>query len=260
MSTTRPASLKAPVTDSALARSGLLLCCHGVRGGPGSAAAHAEAIRDLGVFAETRVSCLKGRPDVASVIRDMCAPRIFLVPFLMAEGYTAQKVLARSLSEAPACQERTLLCRPVGTHPRISEVLTASALRCCRDRGWSARKTSVVVMGHGTRRSANSGGTAWRHAQTMARRHDFAAVVSAFLDQPPSLESVLARLATPHVVVVGLFADSGSHGESDVPRLLEVAGRDAAYTGPVGLAPEMPRLILDQVFEKQAGPAEAAPL
>ena len=71
---------------------------------------------------------------------------------------------------------------------------------------------------------------------------------------------MLARLATPHVVVVGLFADSGSHGESDVPRLLEVAGRDAAYTGPVGLAPEMPRLILDQVFEKQAGPAEAAPL
>ena len=249
MSTTRLASPKAPATDPALAGSGLLLCSHGVRSGPGSAAAHAEAIQELGVFAETRACCLKGRPDMASVIRDMRAPRIFLVPFLMAEGYTARNVLARSLSDQPESRERTRVCRPVGTHPRIAEVLSASALRCCRDRGWPPRETGVIVMGHGTRRSANSGGTAWRHAQAMARRRDFAAVGAAFLDQPPSLESALARIAAPHTVVVGLFADRGSHGESDVPRLLERAGHDGAYAGPIGVAPEMPRLILDQVLE-----------
>ncbi len=256
MFTIRSVSPKAPVTDPALARAGLVLCSHGVRSGPGAAAAHAEAIRKLGVFAETRVACLNGRPDLTSVIQDMRAPRIFLVPFLMAEGYTAQKILGRIMGDEPESPERTRVCRPVGTHPRISEVLSASALRCCRDRGWPPRETSLIVMGHGTRRNANSGGTAWRHAQAIARRRDFAAVGTAFLDQPPSLESVLTRTESPHTVVVGLFADGGSHGESDVPRILERAGHDAAYAGPIGIAPEMPQLILDQVLEKEADVAQ----
>lgn len=256
MSLTRPASPKAPATEPALGDlavegAGLLLCCHGVYGGPGAAVQHAGAIQRLGLFAETRVCCLKGRPVLADVVQRMQCPRIFLVPLLMAEGYAAGRLLGGAVTDLAEGHERIVLCRPVGTHPRIAAVLSANALRCCRANAWAPQDTTVIVMGHGTKRCANSGGTAWRHAQALAQSKDFARVESAFLDQPPRLATVLARVCTPHTVVVGLFADRGAHGESDVPRLLAETGYSAAYAGPVGTAPELSRLILDQVLTRQ---------
>lgn len=255
MSTTRFISLKAPVTDPTLGRAGLLLCCHGVYGGPGSAVQHAAAIQWLGLFAETRVCCLKGRPALASVIDHMDSPEIYLVPLLMAEGYSAGRLLNGALQEVPNGARRIILCRPVGANPRMAEVLSVTARRCCRARRWALEETTVVVMGHGTTRCASSGGTVLGHAAALARQSDFAAVAPAFLDQSPSLERVFAGITTAHTVVVGLFADRGAHGENDVPRLLVKAGYSAAYAGPVGIAPELSNLILDQVL---AGRAEAA--
>lgn len=257
MSTTRFAVPKAPATDSALGNlrldgAGLLLCCHGVHGGPGSTAQHAAAIQRLGCFAETRVCCLKGRPALAGVIERMHSPQIFLVPFLMAEGYTARQYLSRALAALPESQGRIVLCRPVGTNPRIANTLSAAAMRCCRDRGWAPQETTVIVIGHGTTRCADTGDTARRHVEALARLGDFAAAAPAFLEQAPSLEQALRSCASPHSVVVGLFADRGAHGENDVPLLLAQLRSAAAYAGPVGTAPELSNLILDQVLARQA--------
>lgn len=255
MSTTRSAAPKAPVIDPALSDAGLLLCAHGVYGGPGVAAEHAAAIRRLGAFAETRVCCLKGRPALASVIDRMHSRRIYLVPLLMAEGYTARRLVTRALQDAPGHARRVVLCRPVGTNPGMAEVLSATARRRCRAKQWAPEDTTVIVMGHGTTRCASSGDTVHDHAEALAREGNFAAVAPAFLDQPPSLQQALARSTTHHAVVVGLFADHGAHGEIDVPRLLAKAGPSAVYAGPAGAAPELSGLILDQVL---AGRAEAA--
>ena len=255
MSTTRFASPKGPAISAALDRAGLLLCSHGVQGGPGHASRHAAAIRRLGLFAETRVCCLKGRPGLAEVMEGMSSPEVYLVPLLMAEGYTAGRLLDCALAALPDGGSRIVLCRPVGTNPGMAAVLLASARRCCRAKRWAPEETTVVVMGHGTRRCAGSGGTVFSHSQLIAREGDFAAVAPAFLDQPPSLGETLAQSTTRHAVVVGLFTDRGAHGEKDVPRLLAQGGHDAAYAGPVGTAPELSDLILDQVF---AGRVKAA--
>ena len=259
MSTTRFASPKAPVTDPALSRAGLLICCHGVHGGAGSAAQHAAAIQRRGIFAETRVCCLKGQPALAGVVDHMESPEIYLVPLLMAEGYTAGRIMSRALRDVAKAARRIVVCRPVGANPRMVEVLSASARQCCHAKGWAREKATVIVMGHGTTRCASSGGTLLAHVRALAHQGDFAAAVPAFLDQTPSLEQALEGSTTPHTVVVGLFADRGSHGENDVPRLLAMSGHPAAYAGPVGTAPELSDLILDQVLARAASDQTDSP-
>jgi len=251
MFTTRFAAPKAPATDPALSRAGLLICCHGIHGGAGSAAQHAAAIQRRGLFAEVRVCCLKGQPALAGVVDRMASAEIYLVPLLMAEGYTAGRIMSRALRDAATVAKRIVVCRPVGANPGMVEVLSAAARRCCHAKDWARGETTVIVMGHGTTRCDSSSSTLLAHVRALAEQGDFAAAVPAFLDQAPSLEQALAGCTTPRTVVVGLFADRGSHGETDVPRLLAMAGHPAAYAGPVGTAPELSDLILDQVFARR---------
>lgn len=44
------------------------------------------------------------------------------------------------------------------------------------------------------------------------------------------------------------------HGEEDIPALLEGVGKHALYTGPVGVDPMVPDLVLDQIrFAERGG-------
>ncbi len=252
MFTTRSAAPKAPVTNPARHGLGLLVCAHGVYGGPGIAARHVAAIRRLGLFADVRACCLKGQPNPASVVSHMTSAEIFVVPHFMAEGFALRELLPAALAGLSADGRRVHLCRPVGANPRLSGLLSAAALRTCGERHWMPRETTLVVMGHGTLRNPASGATAIGHAGTIARANRFGSVEVAFLDQAPSLPTTLARLTTRQAVVVGFFADRGSHGEKDVPRLLAESPVSAAYAGPIGISSELPDLILDQL------PAELA--
>lgn len=252
MFTTRSTAPKAPVIDASCHGRGLLVCAHGVYGAPGVAARHVAAIRRLGRFAEVRVCCLKGRPDPATVIGHMASAEIFVVPHFMAEGYALCELLPAALAGLSADGRSIHLCRPVGANPRLSGLLSAAALRTCGERRWASRDTTLLVMGHGTPRNPASAATAISHAEDIARAGCFGAVEVAFLDQAPSLPAVLERLTTRHAVVVGFFADRGSHGEKDVPRLLAESSVSAAYAGPIGTSDEIPDLILDQVFAELA--------
>ena len=72
-------------------------------------------------------------------------------------------------------------------------------------------------------------------------------VAAAFLDQPPRLSDVLAQYGVKPCLAIGFFADRGSHGEEDVPRLIAAAGSRAFYAGPIGTDPAIPDLILEQI-------------
>ncbi len=253
MFSTRSIYRTAPATEWLPASSGLVICGHGVRGGPGSAPRHAATIARLGRFAEVRVCCLNGRPCLEEVLSRMRTQSIYIVPLLMAEGYTAQRRLADALDDDAEDGKQVVVCRPVGVNPRLSDLIAASARRTCRDRGWAPGDCALIVMAHGTPRSAAAAATAIEHAARIARRQDFAEVATAFLDEAPSLPEALRSMASRYCVVVGLFADRGVHGEGDVLRLLSDWGGAAAYAGPVGIMPEIAALILEQVDALQAG-------
>lgn len=252
MFTTRYDSPKGPVISPAPGADGLLICCHGIYGGPGIALRHAAAIERTARFAEVGVCCLKGHPGLAEAVEGMRSARVQLVPLFMAEGYALGTLLPRALAGISTRGKRIDLCQPVGANPRLAQILSRGAALACRERGWRVRDTAFVIMGHGTPRDPASGATALAHARAIARDGEFAAVGVAFLDQAPSLAAAMARMDAGRTVVAGLFADAGPHGGIDVPRLIREVDGSAAYAGPVGRAPEIPDLILEQAAAELA--------
>jgi sirohydrochlorin cobaltochelatase len=222
----------------------LVLYAHGIRGGVGAAAAHAERIAARGHFAEVRACALKGAPRLREVMAAVRAPEIVFAPLLMAEGYTLDAMLHKL--DASRGAGRVTVCDPVGVHPRLSDMIAIRARAVCASKAWRPGDTALLIVGHGTERHPDSGATARRHAAQIATQGIFAEVAAAFLDEPPHVSEALAALGAAHSVAVGLFVDAGEHGEDDIPALLAPAGDRAVYAGPIGPDALITELILDQ--------------
>jgi sirohydrochlorin cobaltochelatase len=236
---------KAPATERQLGDAAFVLCAHGIRGGVGAAAGHAERIAARGLFAEVHACALKGRPGLVDALGAVKAPEIVFAPLLMAEGYTLRAMLAKLDHRAPHAARLTV-CRPIGVHPHLAEMIAAKALATRAARSWRPGATALLIVGHGTDRHPDSGATARRHAAQITAQSTFAEVAVGFLDEPPRVPDALAALGAPHCVAVGLFVDAGEHGEEDIPALLAPSGDRAAYAGPIGPDPLITELILDQ--------------
>ena len=239
--------MRAPATERRLGDAALVLCAHGIRGGVGGAAEHAGRIAARGVFAEVHACALKGAPPLSEVVAAVRASEVVFAPLLMAEGYTLQAML-RKLAGATEPPRPITVCRPIGVHPRLADMIATRARAVCATRGWRPADTALLIVGHGTERHPDSGATAHRHAAQIAAREIFADVATAFLDERPRVPEALRALRPSQCVAVGLFVDAGEHGEEDIPALLAPAGERALYAGPIGPDPLVTELILDQVY------------
>jgi sirohydrochlorin cobaltochelatase len=206
---------------------------------------HARAIRARGVFAAVESCCLEGRPSLAEALARIDDAPVYLVPMLMAEGFTARTLLPRRITEAGA-RGRVVTCRAVGANPGLAALVERQAVASCEARGWSPAQTALVVIGHGTPRDEASGATLLEQADRLAGVGAFAEVLPAFLEQAPRASEVLARLAGRRAVAVGFFADHGAHSEGEVSGMIARAGPALAYAGAVGVLPEVADLIVAQ--------------
>lgn len=218
----------------------LILATHGVDGGPGSAADHARAIRTLGAWNEVRVGCLKAEPSVAAALVG-APPPLTVVPMLMSEGYIYGRLRAALERVAPSPTWR--LTRPVGASPDLPALVLARAAAACRDAGWSAAGTALLLVGHGTPRAAASAAHARRIAAALAGR-GFSDVGCALLEEAPTPARAAAALSGERIVAVGLFLDNGPHGDGDVRAALAEIDRPFVYTGAVGADRGLVPLIL----------------
>jgi sirohydrochlorin cobaltochelatase len=222
----------------------LVLCTHGIRGHPGAAIEHAARLQERSLFAEVHACAYRGTPGLAETLATSRARNICLAPLLMAEGFTLRMML-RKVGQHD--QSRLAVCRPIGAHPKLAEVMADMAQGACAAQDWTPRETALLVVGHGTVRHPDSGLTARRHAAHIAATKTFREVAVAFLDEPPGIDEALAGLTSSRCVVVGLFIDRGEHGEADIPRTLAAGVHPAIYAGPVGSDPRITDLLLDQV-------------
>lgn len=93
-------------------------------------------------------------------------------------------------------------------------------------------------------------------AERLAATGRFGAVRAAFLEEPPALETALAAVPGP-VVVVGLFAGEGLHGGADVPQLLgEIDRADVLFAGNVGTFTEIVDIVAATVSHASTGGGE----
>ena len=99
---------------------------------------HADELRRRGIFAQVLECFWKLEPGVAGVLRGAYAPRVFIVPLFISEGYFTEEVIPRELGLRQNDQatfarvqghgNQTLYyCGPVGTHESMTGVILARA-------------------------------------------------------------------------------------------------------------------------------------
>ena len=225
----------------------LILCSHGVNGMPGAAADHAARLRERRLFADVTAACLSGTPEIGAVIDAATAARIVVVPFLMAAGRAFNAKLPERIALSRHA-DRVSMAEPVGTHTAIAGLIESKAAELAATRGWSPGNTLLVIAAHGTARDPESGVAARAHAMQIARRRQFAAVEAGYLEEAPSIASVLAGRTARHAIGVGLFADAGPHGGGDAEAPFR-NDPDAAYAGPIGPDPELALIVLQRAAE-----------
>ena len=118
------------------------------------------------------------------------------------------------------------------------------------------RKSSLVLVGHGSTLNPDSSAPTFQHADEIVRRGLFAEVYCSFWKEEPSLREVLRMVEGDDIYVVPNFISEGYFTEIVIPRELELvgpvthrSGKIIKYCEPVGNDPRMIDLLLHRAHE-----------
>jgi sirohydrochlorin cobaltochelatase len=226
------------MTDSLLSQTpdvppaaALLLVGHGSAKNPDSSRptrAHAEEIRRRKLFSSVHCAFLKEEPTLATIREQIREEEVYVVPNFISEGYYTRQVIPRELGLHAGTTEvdgrRWHYCRPVGTHPRMTDLLIGRAREVAGDA--DPAQTALVIVGHGTRLNAASQETT-RHQAELLRSSGlgFREVAPAFMEEDPLIAEWDQFCSSPQVVVVPFFISDGLHSFQDIPVLLGIESR-----------------------------------
>jgi sirohydrochlorin cobaltochelatase len=247
----------------------LVIAGHGSTRNPDSAAptlAHAEAIRQRGIFAEVATCFWKQEPGFREVWQIVESRDIYVVPNFISEGYFTRTVIPREMGlsgQVTARDGRTIkYCEPAGKHPHMTDLLVSEARSAAP--GAPPSETSLLIVGHGTGLDDNSCEAARGEAGLISKTGGYAEVIAAFMEEPPLVAEWDKITSQPNVVVVPFFISDGLHSRQDIPTLLGI-GADVIHRGPhdlrgrrlyygaaIGTEPGFADIILDQVLAFRA--------
>ena len=246
---------------------------------------HAAELRKRKLFAEVHEAFWKQEPQVRTVLDNLTAPRIFVAPLFISEGYFSEQIIPRALGFGPQQEAlgrvqrlgaRTLFyCKPVGTHPGITDVVLARARDVVQHfpfpRAPALKDITLFIAGHGTGEDANSRAAIERQADLIRAANLYAAVHAVFLEESPPISACYQMAGTRNIVVVPFFISDGLHVREDIPVLLgepkrlvqsrlasgqptwrnptEKQGKLVWYSPSVGTAPSLANLILERVHQ-----------
>jgi sirohydrochlorin cobaltochelatase len=244
--------------------AGLLLVGHGahtVAGATRALADHARALAERGLFAAVAAGFLKGTPPAETALDELTPSRIYVVPCFMSDGYFVRTVVPERLGLGGALTSRRgreiRYCAPLGTAPALADLVARRLEATAADEHLAVESVEAVIVGHGSSNNPASAEATTLLAARVAERSPVKAIHTAYLDQAPTLEDVVARLPGRTLVVAGLFAADGRHADEDVRRRLGFVagafravrpdGRRVLYTGAVGADPAVADLVIERI-------------
>ncbi len=264
----------------------LVVLGHGTEQNADSAAPvyqHAAELRRRKIFAEDREACWKQEPQVKKVLSDISAPRIFIVPLFISEGYFSDQVIPRELGFAgcssPVTRHASLFyCRPVGSHDSMTKVILSRAREIVETfpfpRAPSSKDITLFIAGHGTEKNENSRKPIDRQVELIRAINLYSGVHAIFLEERPQISECYHLARTKNLVVVPFFISDGLHTQEDIPVLLgetksavqqrlaasqqtwrnptEKNGKLVWYSSAVGSEPHLADVILERVREATA--------
>jgi sirohydrochlorin cobaltochelatase len=225
---------------------------------------HAAELRRRKFFAAVREAFWKQEPQIKRVLPEISAPRVFIVPLFISEGYFSDEVIPRELG----CSEPSTLnpvkgrgphgalrpqfstwiyCQPVGTHDSMIRVLLARANEIVETfpflRAPKPRDITLFIAGHGTEKNENSRQAIERQVELIRALNLYAAVHAIYLEESPRMADCYKLAQTKNLVVVPFFISDGLHTQEDILVLLgepqkvveqRLAAGQPAWRNPTG--------------------------
>jgi len=242
---------------------------------------HAVELRRRKIFREVREAFWKQEPQVKTVLAEISAPRVFIVPFFISEGYFSTEVIPKELGfpSVPSSifhsPSSLHYCRPVGSHDLMTTVILARAKEVAERFPFPSQpkpaNTTLLIAGHGTGRNANSRKAVERQAELIHALKIFGNVVAVFMEEEPFIKGCWQNVPTKNIIVVPFFISDGLHAVEDIPVLLgepervvkerhaasqptwrnptERAGKRIWYSPSVGTEPLLADVILERARE-----------
>ena len=226
------------MTKDDFSAAALVLVGHGSTLNAESAAPtyqHADELRRRQLFAQVAECFWKQEPPICGVLRGVFAPRVFIVPLFISEGYFTEEIIPRELGfcakdqkDFPRVQQRgaqTLhYCDPVGTHDSMTAVLLARAHDVVEKhpfpRAPKPDETTLFIAGHGTGNNENSRKAIERQVELIRSRNIYAAVHPVFMEEEPRIADCYSLAQTRNIVLVPFFISDGLHSFEDIPVML----------------------------------------
>ena len=280
------------MTDAEFRNAALVLVGHGSTLNAESSAPtyqHADELRRRRIFAQVLECFWKLEPPICGVLRGVFAPRVFVVPLFISEGYFTEEVIPRELGLCAPGQKdyarvqqrgaQTLFyCGPVGTDDRMTGVLLARARSVVDQhpfpRAPQPAETTLFIAGHGTGNNENSRKAIERQVELIQAKNLYAAVHPVFMEEDPRIPDCYTLAQTKSIVVVPFFISDGLHSHEDIPVLLgepeqvvkeryrnhqptwrnptEKRGKRVWYSASIGNEPQIAEVILERVRQAAA--------
>lgn len=273
-----------------LSDAALVLVGHGSTLNAESAAPtyqHADELRRRNLFAQVVECFWKVEPPICGVLRGVFAPRVFIVPLFISDGYFTEEVIPRELGLCAKGQKefaRTQqlgsqvlhYCGPVGTHDRMTAVLLARAREVVEKhpfpRAPRPDETTLFIAGHGTSNNENSRKAIERQVELIRAQNVYADVHPIFMEEEPRIADCYTMAQTKNIVMVPFFISDGLHSYEDIPAMLgepmslvqeryksgqptwrnptEKRGKRVWYSASIGNEPHIADVILERVRER----------
>ena len=272
------------MNDEEFSDAWLVVLGHGTEQNANSAAPvyqHAAELRRRKIFAGVREALWKQEPQIKKVLSGISAPRVFIAPLFISEGYFSSDVIPRELGFAAGLstintQHSTFFyCQPVGTHESMTNVILSRANEIVEQypfpRAPKPRDLTLFIAGHGTEENENSRQAIERQAGLIRALDLYAGVHAVYLEESPRIADCYQLAQTKNLVVVPFFISDGLHTQEDIPMMLgeaqrtvrqrlaggqppwrnptEKNGRLVWYAPAIGSEPHVADVILERVKE-----------
>jgi sirohydrochlorin cobaltochelatase len=223
-------------------------------------ARHASTLRGTGLFADVASATLHGKPKPDSTLARMTGDEVHVVPLFMSDGYFANAAIPPALSLDRRDRTRLFhLHPPLGIYPGLTRLIVQRALERAAVEKIAPNETTLLLIGHGSSKDSASRRATEGHAARVRLFASFHDVRTAYLEEAPFLDDVLATLSGP-TIICGLFVAAGRHAGYDVPRTIRRRGMpNVHYLGAIGTDPAIPNLVLEIVTEAERPATPVAP-
>src|ERR1051325_1773074 len=274
--------------EKGFADAALVLVGHGSTLNADSAAPtyqHGDELRRRGIFGQVLECFWKQEPGIAGVLRGAFAPRVFVVPLFISEGYFTEEVIPRELGFPDAGKSAAFnrarhegnqiiyYCGPVGTHESMTDVLLARAREVVQKHPFPREpkpgEIALFIAGHGTGSNENSRKIIEHQVDRIRAMNLYAEVHPAFMEEDPRIGDCYKLCAAKNIVMVPFFISDGLHSFEDIPMMLgepervvqerlkqgqptwrnptEKQGKRVWYSASIGNEPHIADVILERV-------------